>query len=325
MADQNLSDLSQDPELAAWLDQLKKEATEKQSNRQSKVDIVRLPLINMGKKFNQVNGVTYPEQQGSINFLPVPFNGQRVTELKDVLILKWVPTSDDWSTGRPYYILPDEFYPEGEIRTRIANARSKINSLLDSGKISWQEASKKKFSLIKALVLVHKNTKGDVVVSNLYDKNTLTEHKYIPAVIVCPNLKVQTAIQNDLNQKINPIPYAIACYSDTPLKERKGWVSMTFKQGSGFGYDVTVSTDLVNPVINPEGIIPSDFNWDDPKVKLLETADPVREFIPNFQLGQDCYWNEESLKRLEERVNDMVSKAEPGAQTETENQPETQA
>lgn len=302
------SNIENNPELVEWLKSLEANVASKESNKPQRNEESRivLPKIRMNRKLTQLDNRTLPEFQGSINFLPVSWNNQRVIELNNVYDI-WSPTAEDWSAGIMYKVLEPQFYPEGEIRDRIAAVRSKISNWMKEHKDDWKTVKRKNFSLIKAFVLVHRNTKGDIVISNLYGGDELIEHRNIPALIICPVNRVQTAIQDDLNSKMNPVPFAISCYSDTPLKERQGWVSMTFKEkgGNAIGYNCTVTTDVVNPAIMPEGLIPNSVNFDDPRIKLLETCDPIKEFLPARQIGEgdQIYYNEETLKLLENRVD----------------------
>jgi len=302
---ENLMDLNQNPELAAWLKGLSEEVAKKESRKREKTEpSIFLPRINMGKKFRQVNGKNYPEMQGTITFLPKPYKGKRVIELPNVIEL-WCPADAEWNRGFTYRILPDEYYPEGEVRNRFKTIRDTLKSYENQGLINWKQVKHRNYSLIKAFVIVHRNTKGDVVTSNLYGGDTLVEHKYVPALIVCPNLKINAEIQTDLNGKLNAVPFALACYSDTPFGDRKGWVTLTFKDSAtnAFGYDVKIQTEVTNPAINPEGIVPQSVNLEDDRIKLLETEDPVRVLLDRIQLGDDAYYNLDTLGYLESYVN----------------------
>lgn len=302
MAD--LNDLDQNPELKAWLEGLKKNVAEKSAKSQNRSDgenFIRLPIIDMSKKFRQNNNKTYPEMQGSITILPVPYKGARVTEVTGTLRC-WCPANDDWSYGFTYNILPLEFYPEGPVRDRIKIIRSRLESMLKSGQISWKECKRGAVTLILSFVVMHRNTKGDIITSNLYGDDNLIEHKFVPALVVCPSGRVQEAIQTDLDNKVNPAPYAMACYSDAPLADRKGWMAISFKDVSkGFGYDVKVTADILNPVIMPDGIIPSSVNLEDERIQLLYKTDPIFRFLDYKQTNKDTgeYFNDDSLNRLE--------------------------
>ena len=304
---ENLNDINSNPELAAWLAGLKKTVAEKAARRTessgSNEPRIFLPSIDMSKKFRQVGGKTYPEFQGTISLLPVAYKGDRVTEINGILKC-WCPTDDDWSSGFTYKILPESMYPEGEVRNRIAAIRSRLSKMLKDGKISWKECKQGSVTLILGLVINHRNTKNDLIASKLFGGDTVVEHKYVPALVICPNGKVQTAIQNDLDTKTNAIPYAMSCYSNDPLTERKGWMAIKFTDASkGFGYDVTVSTELTNPIVMPDGLLPKDFNAEDERVKLLYTTDPVYEYLDWRQRGEGgAYWNDNSLTRLEGAV-----------------------
>lgn len=304
---ENLTDINLNPELAAWLAGLKEKVAEKQEKAAKRGESgdgngeprIYLPTIDMSKKFRQSNSKTYPEFQGSVSLLPVAYGGDRVTEINGVLRC-WCPANDDWSYGFTYKILPDDMYP-AEVKDRIVAIRKKLSEMLKSKKISWKECKRGSVTLILGLIINHRNTKNDLIASNLYGGDTLVEHKYVPALIICPNGKVQTAIQNDLDMKPNAVPYAMACYSNDPLTERKGWMSIKFTDATqGFGYDVTVSTELANPIVMPDGILPKDFNPEDERVKLLYNTDPVYQYLDWRQRGENgAYWNEESLSRLE--------------------------
>jgi len=305
---ENLNDIKSNPELAAWLAGLKEKVAEKAEKAAKRGESgegggeprIYLPVIDMSKKFRQVNGKTYPEFQGTISLLPVAHKGERVTEINNILRC-WCPANDDWSFGFTYKILPETFYPEGEVRERIANIRKKLSEMLKSNKIGWKECKRGSATLILGLVIQHRNTKNDLISSNLYGSDQLVEHKYVPALIICPNGKVQTAIQNDLDTKTNAVPYALACYSNDPLTERKGWMAIKFTDATqGFGYDVTVSTELANPIVMPDGLLPKDFNPEDERVKLLYETDPIYQYLDWRQRGENgAYWAEDSLRRLE--------------------------
>jgi hypothetical protein len=303
----NLNDINANPELAQWLASLKSkvaEKAEKAAKRGESSDSgepkIFLPTIDMSKKFYQNNGKTYPEMQGTVSLLPVSFKGERVTEIPNVLRC-WCPGDDDWNFGFNYKILPESYYPEGEVRNRIKVVRDKLQAMMKSGKITWKECKRGSTTLILGLVIQHRNTKGDLISSPLFGGDTLVEHKYVPALVVCPNGKVQTAIQDDLDTKTNAIPYAMACYSDEPLANRKGWMAIKFTDASkGFGYDVTVNTELANPIVMPEGILPKDFNLEDERVKLLYTTDPIYQYLDWHQRGENGeYWNDRTLNYLE--------------------------
>lgn len=303
-------ELNQDPSLKAWLDGLKKDVEERKAHSSSQGGgsserQVRLPIINMGNKFYQGKNRTYPEMQGSIQVLPVPFNGSRVTELNRVFKL-WCPSDEQWSSGFTYHLLPDHFYPEGEVRSKVAELRSKLNAMMKSGEVSWKKCGIKNFTLILGLVISHRNTKKDIVASNLYGGDELIQHVNVPALIVCPNAKVQSAIQDDLDLKTNAIPYAMACYSNAPIKERKGWMAIKFTDSAtNKGYDVSVTTEIANPITMPDGILPPDFNEEDERVKLLYTTDPIKRFLDYRQVGEGdgVYYNETTLKLLEQFIN----------------------
>lgn len=309
-----LQNLNENPELAAWLESLKADVDKKKQNsarnEHSDEPRVFLPIIDMGKKFFQGKNKTYPEMQGSINILPVPYKGNRVTEISNVYKC-WCPSNDDWSEGFMYKILPNEYYPEGEVRNRIDSIRKRLKALMDSKKIDWKTCKRQTYTLILAYVIMHRNTKGDIVSSTLFGGDTIVEHKYVPALILCPNGKVQTAIQNDLDMKPNAIPYAMACYSDSPLKERKGWVAIKFTDATkGFGYDVTVTTELLNPIIMPDGIIPDNVDVDDERTKLLYSVDPVKMILDKRQAPRDKdeYYTLDSINRLESFVKYLEDK-----------------
>jgi hypothetical protein len=305
MADFNLES---DPKLAEWLASLKSKVAEKassgRSSEGSKSEIY-LPVIDMSKKFYQNNNKTYPEMQGTISILPVSYKGERVTEISGILKC-WCPANDDWSFGFSYKILPPDMYPEGPIRDRIIKCRSILNQLTKDKKISWKECKTQTISIILGYVIMHRNTKGDLISSNLFGGDTIVEHKNVPAIVLCPNGKVLGAVQSDLDMKPNPIPYAMACYSDGPLASRKGWMAIKFTNSpKSFGYDVSVTTELVNPIVMPDGILPKDFNEeDDQRIQLLKTVDPIYQVLDWHQRGKNGeYYNEESLTRLESYIN----------------------
>lgn len=322
---QNFTDLNQDPKLAEWLASLKKDVQAKQeraakrseggSGSQEREEVIRLPRIDMSRKFYQNEGKTYPEFQGSVSLLPVPFKGERVIELNNVYKC-WCPVNDDWSRGFMYRILPEEFYPEGPIRNRIHALRSKLAEATKgkTPKLTWKECKRQNMSLMLGLVINHRNTKGDQVSSTLFGGDTIVEHRNVPALIIFPNNKVKTAIQNDLDMKPDPVPFALRVYADTPLAERKGWLTVRFADtsGGGFGYDVTATTDIVNPIVMPDGILPKDFNAEDERVKLLSTTDPIRHILDNYQVGEGdgVYYNEDTLARLESAVQFFINKAD---------------
>lgn len=311
----NLNDINSNPELAAWLNGLKTKVAEKAERSAKRGEggsnepRIFLPMIDMSKKFYQKNGKTYPEMQGTISILPVSYKGERVTEVANILRC-WCPGDDAWSWGFMYRILPDEYYPEGDIRNRIHACREKLSAMLKSGKISWKECKRQTISCVLGYVISHRNTKGDLISSKLFGGEDLIEHKNVPALVLLPNGKVQTAIQTDLEMKPNAVPYAMACYSDTPLAERKGWMTVKFVDATqGFGYDVTVTTDLLNPVIMPNGLLPNDFNAEDERIKLLYETDPVYMLLDWHQRGENgVYYTEETLKRLEAFVKYLDEK-----------------
>jgi hypothetical protein len=318
----SLGNLNDNPELAKWLDSLRKDVEAKkeakaargseggdQSQRQA-----RLPLINMGKKMSQVKDKTYPEQQGTITLLPVSYKGNRTVEINRYFSV-WAPTDDNWSASYQYLILPEEYYPEGEVREKIINARKVCAEFIKSHpNDAWKSVKRKSATLILGYVLNHRNTKGDVVVSNLYGDGELHEHKNFPALIVFPNAKVNTAIQDDLDKKPDFVPYAVGCYSDKPLAERQGFMTVKFTDsvGGGFGYDVSVSTDLVNPIVMPDGLFNGkEINWDDEYIKLLSTTDPIKRFMNWRQYDPEVegkYYTDESLKRLDTAIDFIKSK-----------------
>jgi hypothetical protein len=303
--------LNENPELAKWLEGLKSKVAERATNSKSNdhvSDAVYLPVINMSKQFYQSQNKTYPEMQGTINILPVSYMGERVTEVNDIMKC-WCPADSQWNSGFTYSILPPELYPES-VRPRFTEIRSKLNKLLTDKKITWKECKRQSISVILGYVLMHRNTKGDLISSNLFDKDHISEHKNFPAIILCPNNRLLKAIQSDLDMKPNPIPYAVACYSDTPLADRKGWMSIKFVSADkAFGYDVTVTTELANPIVMPDGILPKDFNPDDARIKLLYSTDPIYQVLDWHQRGKDGeYWNEDSLTLLESYVNMLVGK-----------------
>jgi hypothetical protein len=320
--DQNLTDLSQNPELASWLASLKKDVQAKQERAakrnegnggsEQREEVIRLPRIDMSRKFYQSEGKTYPEFQGTISILPISYKNERVIELNRVYKC-WCPVNDDWSRGFMYRILPDEYYPEGNIRNRIHALRTKLQAALDANKLSWKECKRQNISLMLGLVINHRNTKGDQVSSTLFGGDTIVEHRNVPALIIFPNNKLKTAIQSDLDMKPDPIPFAMRVYADVPLKDRKGWLTVKFTDASqGFGYDVSANTDIINPIVMPNGILPTDFNYDDERVKLLETTDPIRHILDTYQVGEGdgVYYNEESLTRLEGAVSFFINRAD---------------
>lgn len=326
MAETNFTDLNQDPQLASWLASLKKDVQAKQERAakrseggsgsgEPKEEVIRLPRIDMSRKFRQADGKTFPEFQGTISFLPIPFKGERVIELNNVYKC-WCPINDDWSRGFMYRILPEEFYPEGPIRNRIHAIRAKLQPALKSNKLTWKECKRQNFSLMLGLVINHRNTKGDQVASTLFGGDTIVEHRNVPALIIFPNNKVKTAIQTDLDMKPDPVPYAMRVYADTPLAERKGWLSINFADDTqGFGYKVTATTDIINPIVMPNGILPVDFNYEDERVKLLTTTDPIRHILDNYQVGDGdgVYYNEDTLTRLESAVQFFLNRADAKA------------
>jgi hypothetical protein len=98
----------------------------------------------------------------------------------------------------------------------------------------------------------------------------------------------------------------MACYSDGPLASRKGWMAIKFTSSAkAFGYDVSVTTELVNPIVMPDGILPKDFDEEsDPRIKLLKTVDPIYQVLDWHQRGKSGeYYNDESLTRLESYIN----------------------
>lgn len=302
----NLGELT--PEMKAWLEGLQKKVESRESKSGDYEKVARLPHINMGKKFGQNNGKTYPEMQGSINFLPISFKNEQVMELQNVYDI-WCPSNEDWSRGFMYKLLHQSLYP-AEMQTRIATIRGAIKELIDSNIVTWQQVRQRSFSVMKGFVLMHRNTKGDIVMSDLYGNDQVTEHKYFPALLIFPTLKISGAIKADLDKKINPVPYAMAAYGDQPLNERKGWVSMTFKtQANSIQYEVAVSTDLTNPVINPEGLIPSSVDLNTDLVAKLLECNPLTEFLPNIQTGDNGeIYNEKTLALLESFVQSLFPK-----------------
>lgn len=302
----NLGELT--PEMKAWLDSLQKKVDTRESKSSDYEKVARLPWINMGKKFSQNNNKTYPEMQGSINFLPISYKNEQVMELINVYDI-WCPSNEDWSRGFKYKLLHQSQYPK-ELETRIATIRGAIKELCDSNIVTWQQVRQRSFSLMKGFVLMHRNTKGDLVMSDLYSNDQVVEHKYFPALLVFPTLKISGSIKADLDKKINPVPYAMAAYGDQPLNERKGWVSMTFKtQAGSIQYEVAVSTELVNPVINPEGLIPNSIDLNSELVVKLLECNPLTEFLPNIQLGENGeIFNDRTLTLLESYVQSLFPK-----------------
>lgn len=304
------SSLNDNPELLAWLNGLEAKVAERNARNESRNEEskVFLPKIRMNQKFYQNNNRTYPEMQGSINFLPVIWKGQRVVELNKVVKV-WCPADKDWSSGYMYNILSPDYYPEGEVRDKITALRDKALKLLDSGKVDWHAVKRTSYSLIKAFVLIHRNSKGEIISSNLYGGDQVVEHKNVPAVIICPVNRIQEAIQNDLNSKVNPAPYALACYSDVPIQDRKGWVSMTFKEkgGGAIGYNISVSTELVNPMIMTDKLIPESVNLEDERFKLLFEADPIKVLLDRRQVGTEdgVYYNPESIELLQGYIDSL--------------------
>lgn len=297
------------PELLEWLKSLETTVASRETKREGNQERrITLPKINMSRKLTQTNNRTLPEFQGSINFLPISWDKQRVVELNNVYDI-WCPRDDNWDTGFMYKVLEGQFYPEGEVRDKINAIREKLKEYINTHRDDWKTVKRKNFTLIKGYVLIHRNTKGDIISSNLYGGDQLIEHKNVPALIICPVNRVQKAIMDDLNGKMNPVPYAAACYSDTPLNERQGWVSLTFKDkgNNAIGYDIKVTTDIINPAIMTDPIIPADFNPEDERVKLLLESDPIKEFLPNFQIGEGekVYYNDDTLNRLVDRVDKL--------------------
>lgn len=249
-----------------------------------------------------------PVNQGILKFIPIlALNGDEVSYLYDVSEFQVYTLNDDdekqWRWGKVLqqkdYI--SELTPEN--KDQIGRIHSLIASAIELAYGTDWARNGKNYAIFFGYVLSHINADQEVL-TNLESRKM--------SLIICPSKNVAKAMTTMSEGMITSAAgeEQFDMIFNREAKDRKCYLEMSFKQGSGFGYDVTIqakvfdlfSRELLTEAENKKSAC------DVPEDLIKKCTNHSSIFVGNYDEENTGDFVPEYLNRMEEQIQGEINK-----------------
>lgn len=281
--------------LKSFLNQAASNAPKKFTGESSE-DTSRIQLVYMNA----------PQNQGLVSFIPIPnAQGDLVTYLYDVMEFQVSRTDDEgnesWRWGK---VLQEKDYKSQltpEQKDIVNKLYSKVYSAIDALGSEW--ARLKNYALCFGYVIKHTSSEEGELIENGKPKLSL---------LIMPSKNVANAVKTfaeglaSYGEKGEELYEAVI---NRNPNNRKYFMELSFKRGSGFGYDVQMSSKEFN-YFNSE-LLPSKEEKDSlsmniPQELIDKCINTNAVFLGNQETGEDFI--PDHIKQLSEQLDAQLSK-----------------
>lgn len=247
-----------------------------------------------------------PMHQGNLKFIPVtPVKGSEIKYLYDVMEFQVYTEKDDgdkmWRWGRIPQVKDFNDELTQEQINQVSQIQSQIKSIIDLGYGTDWARSGKNYALMFGYVLNHINTDKEVI-SDINSREL--------CLLVLPSKNVAKAVTTmletmDENSQGEMIYKSLFNRNSTG---RNTYLEMSFKRGSGFGYDVVMNYKAFDmfaaDILTPEEQKVNSVNIPEDLIEKATTQTAV--FAGNRE--DDSDFIQEYIDRLGEQVSAEIAK-----------------
>lgn len=255
----------------------------------------------------QVIYMNAPVNQGVLKFIPVTsLTNEEVSYLYDVMEFQVYTMNDDdepqWRWGRVPQVKDFHSQLTQEQKDQVGRIQSRISALIEKGYgTDWARAGKN-YALMFGYVLSHVNTEQEHLID-------VKSRKLALLVLPSKNVaKAMTTMAESLLTSAAGEQHYAMLFNRTAT-DRKCYLKLSFKRGSGFGYDVVIQAktfDLFSAeILTPEEAKVSSASIPQELIDLAKVHSAT--FMGNRETEEDFI--PEYMDRLDEQISTELNKA----------------